>query len=213
MAQIRKIMTNFNSISIPEYLLYKSNIRAFDLIFEWIKYRKNEPIPEELKYPGWQTDKKNWESPLMYWIEFRINEPIPDDIYYINCLTDTNICHMNPLMLWIIYRNNDSNRTELPKSSHHIPEELKYPGWQTYRDYYERLTPLMFWIQCKYTGPIPDELKYLGWQTDRNIDGMTPLKLWIQYRENETISEELKYSGWETDINSIRGEFVDMIYY
>ena len=39
----------------------------------WIQYMKNEPIrdgsleqrsciPEELKYPGWQTDKNKWKD-------------------------------------------------------------------------------------------------------------------------------------------------------
>ena len=27
----------------------------------WIKYRKNEAIPEELYYEGWKTDKDNYD--------------------------------------------------------------------------------------------------------------------------------------------------------
>ena len=68
MTQISKTIEKFNSISIPEYLLYESNIKTRDLIVDWIQYRKNEQpcdksrsvIPEELKYSGWQTDTNDW---------------------------------------------------------------------------------------------------------------------------------------------------------
>ena len=48
-----------------------------------------------------------------------------------------------------------------------IPEDMKYPNWQTDRNWLE-YTPLMLWIDCRYDEPIPEELKYPGWQTDRN---------------------------------------------
>ena len=38
----------------------------------WIRFRRSKPIPEEMKYPGWQSDKDKYKnSPLMMWIEYR----------------------------------------------------------------------------------------------------------------------------------------------
>jgi hypothetical protein len=102
MNQINKIITNFRIISIPNYLLYESDIKYNDLINKWIEYRKNEPIcnkllepqsgiPEDLKYPGWKTNKNSWnETPLMLWIRFRKHELIPEDLKYPGWETDRN---------------------------------------------------------------------------------------------------------------------------
>ena len=47
----------------------------------WIDYN-TVPIPEELKYPNWQTDKDECQqSALMYWFIYR-NQPIPEDMKY-----------------------------------------------------------------------------------------------------------------------------------
>lgn len=52
----------------------------------WIKYRRNEPIPDELYYDGWQMDDDNdVHTPLMLWIKYRRNEDIPEDFYYDYC--------------------------------------------------------------------------------------------------------------------------------
>lgn len=49
----------------------------------WIYCREGEPIPEDLKYLGWQTDRDNAkETPLMIWVRCREGEPIPEDMYY-----------------------------------------------------------------------------------------------------------------------------------
>jgi len=49
----------------------------------WIGYRNNEPIPAELKYPDWQTNKDfRGYPPLAYWIKYIKNEPIPDELKY-----------------------------------------------------------------------------------------------------------------------------------
>jgi len=132
MCQIIEIIKNFNSISIPEYLLYESTIKNRNLIWRWIRYRINEQqsgMPEELKYSGWQTDK-DWfgRTPLMQWIEFRYDDLIRG----------------GPLE---------------PYSC--IPEELKYPRWQTDKDYFGR-TPLIRWAQRSQYEPTPEELKYFG---------------------------------------------------
>ena len=125
MIQISEIIINFNSISIPEYLLYESDIGDFDLILDWIRYRKNELVPKELKYLGWKTDKDDYSgTPLMYWIKHRKNEPIrdgsleqrsciPEELFYTNWQTDKNGYEETPLILWIKYRKNEP-----------VPEEL-----------------------------------------------------------------------------------------
>jgi len=79
MNQISEIIMKFNSISVPNYLCYDSNIKSKHLIHMWIKYRTHTPtrrdshypqsgirdgsleqrscIPEELLYPGCQFDR------------------------------------------------------------------------------------------------------------------------------------------------------------
>ena len=75
MTRISEIIKNFNSISIPEYLLYEAYLENRNLIQTWIEYRKtNYVIPEELKYPGWQTDKNKYDQTmLMYGSNCRKN--------------------------------------------------------------------------------------------------------------------------------------------
>ncbi len=48
----------------------------------WIKYRKGEPIPENMYYPGWRTDREKYDrcTPLMLWNKHRPNEPIPEKL-------------------------------------------------------------------------------------------------------------------------------------
>ncbi len=47
----------------------------------WIIHRK-DPIPKELTYDGWQSDKTaGHNTPLMLWIMNR-KEPIPEDMFY-----------------------------------------------------------------------------------------------------------------------------------
>ena len=49
----------------------------------WITCRRNQSIPNELKYSGWQTDKDEYQhTPLMLWIKQRDGEPIPNCLYY-----------------------------------------------------------------------------------------------------------------------------------
>ena len=232
MRRIRKIIKKFNSISIPEYLLYNSNIKDCYLIFDWIEFRKGRvvhnkllesrsDIPEELKYPGWQTRSDDDDkTPLMLWIQHRKNEPIPKELFYAGCQTDVTECNENPLMLWIEYRTDETIRDESLEPQSGIPEELKYPGWQTDKTYMGE-TPLMYWIMCRHNKPIrnlllesrsdirderiepqsgiPEELKYEDWQTDTNRYDETPLMLWIMFRDNEPIPGELKYEDWQTD--------------
>ena len=42
-------------------------------------YRKGEPIPDDMKFDGWQTTGK-WGFPVNVWIEYRRDEPIPEDM-------------------------------------------------------------------------------------------------------------------------------------
>ena len=52
----------------------------------WIKYRKNDSIPEELYYADCYADKnKDGKTPLMLWKEYHPNEPIPEKLYYDGC--------------------------------------------------------------------------------------------------------------------------------
>ena len=49
----------------------------------WIYYREGEPIPEDMYYPDWQSDRDVYgRTPLMLWIYYREGEPIPEDMYY-----------------------------------------------------------------------------------------------------------------------------------
>ena len=58
---------------------------------EWIIHRCGEPIPDELYYPGWQTDRDNdKKTPLMIWIWWRTDETIPDNLFYDNCGADVD---------------------------------------------------------------------------------------------------------------------------
>ena len=46
----------------------------------WIQDRKNETIPTNLLYEGYQTDKDiDGLTPLKLWNEFRKDESIPND--------------------------------------------------------------------------------------------------------------------------------------
>ena len=61
----------------------------------WVIYRHNEPIPQELKYPDYQSDKDDaGQTPLMYWIIQGHNEdedtqqPIPQELLYPGYPTD-----------------------------------------------------------------------------------------------------------------------------
>lgn len=41
----------------------------------WVIYRHNEPIPKELHYDDWQTDRdKSGHTPLMLWIIRSLSE-------------------------------------------------------------------------------------------------------------------------------------------
>ncbi len=47
----------------------------------WIEKRKGEPIPKELYYEGYKTDRDNeGRTPLMLWINWRYNEAIPQEL-------------------------------------------------------------------------------------------------------------------------------------
>ncbi len=50
---------------IPEDLF--GDLKYKDTIYFWIKYHKGEPIPNELKFDGWQTSG-HLEKPIHYWI-------------------------------------------------------------------------------------------------------------------------------------------------
>ena len=43
-------------------------------------YRKGEPIPEDMKFDGWETSEEY--EPIRYWIEYRHGEPIPEDMKF-----------------------------------------------------------------------------------------------------------------------------------
>jgi len=220
MTHISEIIAKFNSISIPVYLLYELNGETADLILDWIKYRKNNQICDELKYPGWQTNK-NISKNKISMIRVRPDESvISRKLPHSNWKIDKD--GKTPLMFWIIFRNNESIPEELKytgwqtdKSAHDcdsimmlwiefrtnepIPEYLKYPGWITYLDGLNG-TPVIHWIKFRNNEPIPDELKYPGWKTDYWYHDETPLMIWIKFRNTEPIPDELKYRGWETDI-------------
>ena len=50
-------------------------------IHHWIEYRKGEPIPEDIKFDGWQKSKGfDGCKPIHYWIKYRPGEPIPEDM-------------------------------------------------------------------------------------------------------------------------------------
>lgn len=52
----------------------------------WIEADRNENIPKELLYPGWQTDKDKYgRTPLMFWVRYRYNKDVPEELYYDNC--------------------------------------------------------------------------------------------------------------------------------
>jgi hypothetical protein len=50
-------------------------------------------------------------------------------------------------MLWIIYRKNELIRDGSLEPRSGIPEELKYPDWQTDRNN-KGETSLMLWVKC-----------------------------------------------------------------
>ena len=55
----------------------------------WIEHRRDEPIPQEFFYDGYQTDRDNDDyTPLLQWIECRPGEPIPKELYYDGYKTD-----------------------------------------------------------------------------------------------------------------------------
>ena len=90
----------------------------------WIQYRPREPIPEELKYPGWQKDESvNTLTPLMTWVKHRPTEKIPEDIMYDDWKTYSRMEYpyslepYTPLLVWANYH------PEKP-----IPKELIYEG-------------------------------------------------------------------------------------
>lgn len=50
-------------------------------------------IPDELKYPGWRTDKTKYGStPLMLWVKHRPGEAIPEDMKFDGWETYKNNC-------------------------------------------------------------------------------------------------------------------------
>ena len=63
-----------------------------DALDYWIRYRKNEPIPDELKYKDEISDwvknhpgeeilgKFHVESSIYDWIKYHKGEPIPDEL-------------------------------------------------------------------------------------------------------------------------------------
>lgn len=55
-------------------------------IHSWIEYRPSEPIPDELKFQGWQTYETVYEhehnKAIHYWIRYRKDEPIPEDMKF-----------------------------------------------------------------------------------------------------------------------------------
>ena len=73
---------------------------------DWVKYHPgDEPIPKELYYDGYQTDKGyNSRTPLMNWIAFHSSDPIPQELFYDGCQTDRDNCGKTPLMYWNDYR-------------------------------------------------------------------------------------------------------------
>ena len=77
----------------------------------WVIYRHNEPIPQELKYPDYQSDKDDTgQTPLMYWI-----------IQGHNADEDRRIVDAQAIL-----------GRKSPQQP--IPQELLYPGYPTDRD-------------------------------------------------------------------------------
>ena len=51
------------------------------MIHWWIIYRKGEPIPNKLKFDGWEEYGED-DPPIYYWIKYRQGEDIPKDMKY-----------------------------------------------------------------------------------------------------------------------------------
>ena len=65
---------------IPKELFYdgwktRKDDYEYTPLMYWIEYHKGQPIPDEFKYPGWQTDRCGYvggkSTPLMLWINYR----------------------------------------------------------------------------------------------------------------------------------------------
>ncbi len=81
----------------------------------WIEYRPGEPIPKEIQYDGWQTDRNKCggKTPLMLWIK-HCKEPIPKELTYDGWQTDKDNYKYTPLMQWIAYREGQSGDHRFP---------------------------------------------------------------------------------------------------
>ncbi len=68
----------------------------------WIIHRKSKPIPKELYYEGYKTDRnKHGRTPLMLWIKHRPGEDIPNELLYDGYKTDRDDYNQTPLMFQI----------------------------------------------------------------------------------------------------------------
>ena len=47
-------------------------------ILKWIRYRRGEPIPDDMKFDGWVISKEYYEKLIDYWIKYRPDESVPD---------------------------------------------------------------------------------------------------------------------------------------
>jgi len=168
MTQINAIITKFNSIPIPSYLLYESFTRNIDLIFTWIQYRKNK-----LMRDGSHESRND----------------IPDELKYIDWKNDEDGRGMFPLVAWIKYRKNECICNELLEPHADVPEACKYANRTMFVEGFGMI-PLPGWIMYRKNEPIPEELKYPGWTTSKTAMGKTLLMLWNQYRDGELIRDE-----------------------
>lgn len=120
--------------SIPQCLKYGDYVTQKDFIDtetpvqNWIKYRKLETIPNDLKYSGWMNDCNiedngqcivyNCPRPIIYWIQYRQNESIPqelmdnEEIYAI-----ANVLRL--IFIWRKYRPTER-----------LPPEFVYENWE-----------------------------------------------------------------------------------
>lgn len=91
--------------------------------------RRNEPIPDELKFDGWKTSEGyGYHKPIHYWIRYH-KDAIPDELKFDGWKTSG---YKKPIHCWIMYRQGEP-----------IPNELKFDGWETFG---EGDKPIHYWI-------------------------------------------------------------------
>lgn len=75
----------------------------------WIENRPGEPIPQNLRYTAYTSDKDiHGNTPLMLWIKYRPGEAIPKELIDDNILFDDDIIstyiRFEVRCIWIKFR-------------------------------------------------------------------------------------------------------------